>query len=252
MTMSISERADQLEEQMAAELEAAMPVKSVLYTSGDRDPRDPQPYRSDKGEFAGKRFLMGRDRRLSEMPERPTLADFFRHRMSSPQHVMQSARLARTKGCSEKVVMACLLHDIGVHGFIRADHGYWAAQLVEPYVDEEVAWAIRYHQALRFFPDASVGYEYPELYIRLFGDAYEPEPYIKRAYEYARNHPWYMTSREITLNDYYSFDPTVQVEIDEFADIIERNFRQPAEGLGWDDTPSSHMWRTMNWPTRFL
>jgi hypothetical protein len=61
-----------------------------------------------------------------------------------------------------------------------------------------------------------------------------------------------MTSREITLNDYYSFDPTVQVEIDEFADIIERNFRQPAEGLGWDDTPSSHMWRTMNWPTRFL
>jgi hypothetical protein len=250
--MNISERADELEAQMIDDLQRAMPVKAVLYTSGDRDPRLPQIYRSANPEFAGRRFLMGHDERLSRMPERPTLIDFFDHRMSSPQHVMQSARLARNKGCEEKVVLACLLHDIAVHGFIRSDHGYWAAQMIEPYVDPEVAWAVRYHQALRFFPDPAVGYEYPELYVKLFGDAYEPEPYVKRAYEEARNHPWYMTARLITLNDYYSFDPDVVVEIGEFADLIERNFRQPPEGLGWDDSPSAHMWRTMNWPTRFL
>ena len=56
-----------------------------------------------------------------------------------------------------------LLHDIAIAGFIRSDHGYWGAQLLEPYVDEEVAWAIRYHQALRFFADESVGYRYPDM-----------------------------------------------------------------------------------------
>jgi len=61
-----------------------------------------------------------------------------------------------------------------------------------------------------------------------------------------------MTSRMITVNDIYSFDPNAKVELEEFTDIIGRNFRQPKEGLGWDNTPSSHMWRTINWPTRFL
>jgi pyruvate/2-oxoglutarate dehydrogenase complex dihydrolipoamide dehydrogenase (E3) component len=36
------------------------------------------------------------------------------------------------------------------------------------------------------------------------------------------------------------------------VDIIGRNFRQPGEGLGWDDTPSSWMWRTIINPNRPL
>jgi predicted HD phosphohydrolase len=68
----------------------------------------------------------------------------------------------------EKVVIACLLHDIAMAGLITADHGYWGAQLIEPYVDEEVSWAVRHHQALRYFPDQSVGYSYPDAYIKVF------------------------------------------------------------------------------------
>jgi hypothetical protein len=115
-----------------------------------------------------------------------------------------------------------------------------------------VAFAIRYHQVLRFYPDESVGYKYPESYVRLFGADYRPEPYLDRAYHYARNHKWYMTARLLTVNDLYSFDPNLQVEIEEFTDIIGRHFRQPEEGLGFDNSPSSHMWRTINWPTRYL
>ena len=81
----------------------------------------------------------------------------------------------------EKVVLACLLHDICVSNLIRTDHGYWCAQMVRPYVDEEIAWAIEAHQSLRFFPDESVGYEYPEAYIRYFGADYKVEPYIQEA-----------------------------------------------------------------------
>jgi len=149
-------------------------------------------------------------------------------------------------------VLACLLHDISLMGFIRSDHGYWAAQLIAPYVDEEVSWAIRYHQALRFYPDEAAGYAYPEMYIRLFGPDYKPEPYIEAAYQYARNHKWYGLARQITVNDLYAFDPDVQVSLDDFVDLIGRQFRQPKEGLGFDDSPSAHMWRTINWPTRYL
>jgi HD domain len=200
----------------------------------------------------GRRFLMGHDARLAKMPDKPTLIDFYRLRFGPSMHMLQSARLALKSGAPEKVVVACLLHDIAITGFIRSDHGYWAAQLVEPYVDEEVSWAIRYHQALRFYPDESVGYQYPELYKTLFGEDYQPEPHIARAYQAAREHKWYMTSRLITVNDLYSFDPNVTVQLDEFTDIIGRNFKQPKEGLGFDASPSAHMWRTINWPTRYL
>jgi len=61
-----------------------------------------------------------------------------------------------------------------------------------------------------------------------------------------------MTGRLITLNDFYAFDPKTVVELEEFTDIIGRHFRQPPEGLGYDNSPSAHMWRTIIAPTRFL
>src|SRR5262250_2841531 len=200
----------------------------------------------------GKYFLMSADPRLPKMPEKPTLIDFFKHRFVSMNHLLQSATLALKAGHEEKVVLACLLHDVGVAGFIRCDHGYWGAQLIEPYVDEEVSWAVRVHQALRFFPDEAVGYKYPDMYVKYFGPDYKPEPYIVDEYKRARGHKYYMTARLICVNDVYAFDPDAKVNLDNFVDIIGRNFRQPKEGLGLDNTPSSHMWRTLMWPTRFL
>ena len=241
------ERAETAEHAMSAELDRVV-VKSVLFTSGERDPRQPIARPPDEGKL----YMMGHDPRLPRMPDRPTLFDFFRYRFGPSAHLLQSARLAQKNGVPEKVVLACLLHDIAIAGFIRSDHGYWSAQLLEPYVDEEVSWAIRYHQALRFFPDEAVGYRYPELYLKLFGADYVPDPHIQAAYRQARAHKWYMTSRLITVNDLYAFDPNVRVDLEEFTDVVGRNFRQPPEGLGFDQSPSAHMWRTINWPTRYL
>jgi hypothetical protein len=248
MTIATMEKAEAAERAMIEELDRLIVVKSVIYTSGERDPRLPLPPHTGHGKL----HVMGHDPRLPRMPERPTLFDFFKYRFGPSAHLLQSARLAQKNGAGEKIVLACLLHDIANTGFIRADHGYWSAQLVEPYVDEEVSWAIRYHQALRFFPDESVGYTYPESYIRLFGADYRPDPYIERDYRYARNHKWYISARLITVNDLYAFDPNARVELEEFTDIVGRHFRQPEEGLGFDSSPSAHMWRTINWPTKYL
>src|SRR5258708_963478 len=247
---TLSERADELEEQMLKQLDK-VPSKSPIYTSGEVDPRVGNVRRPLQ---PGQYMLMGDDPRLPKMPAKPTLLDFFhlRFRQGGVQHLLQSANREKKNGLSEKLIPACLLHDIGIVAFIQGDHGYWGAQLVEPYVNEEITWAIRAHQALRFYPDESVGYTYPEQYIRNFGSHYKPEPYIEAAYKAALKHKRDMTSRLITVNDLYSFDPNVVVQLEDFEDILGRNFRQPAEGLGFDNSPVAHMWRTMMWPTRFI
>ena len=61
-----------------------------------------------------------------------------------------------------------------------------------------------------------------------------------------------MTSRLITIYDTYSFQKHWQVDPEQFTDIIGRHFRQPKEGLGFDNSPVAHMWRTMIWPHNFL
>ena len=246
-----SERADELEEKMMHDLSDRIASKSTLCYLADGK------VQMDTGEALlaanpGKYFLMGADPRLPQMPDKPTLIDFFNARFAATAHLLQSATHALKAGHPEKVVLACLLHDIGVTSLIRCDHGYWGAQMIEPYVDEEVSWAVRTHQALRFFPDPSVGYEYPQMYVKLFGADYRPEPYIGAEYDRARNHKWYMTSRLITMNDIYSFDPDAKVYLEDFVDIVGRHFKQPKEGLGFDNSPSAHMWRTLMWPTRFL
>ena len=207
---------------------------------------------TDMGGAGRGRTLMGEDPRLPKMPERPTLVDFFKLRFAPANHLLQSANLAMKAGLPDKIVLACLLHDVGISGVLRSDHGYWGAQLVEPYVDEEVSWSIRAHQSLKFLPDPAVGFEYPKSYIRMFGEDYKPPAYIVAAYTEARAHKWYMTARQITLNDLYAFDPKVRVSIDQFTDVIGRTFRQPKDGLGFDGSPVAHMWRSMIWPNSYL
>jgi len=237
---TLSAKADALEEAMEASLgkRRAKPGHCFIGEERPRNRDDKRPY------------LQHNEPALPEMPAAPTLMDFYRYRFST-NHVTQSARLAQKNGSSEKVVLACLMHDIGL-SIMGTDHGYWAAQLVRPYVDEEIAWAIEKHQALRFFPDPDVGYEYPERYIEYFGADYVPEPYLKQEHDRAKKHKWYMSSREITINDLYAFDPDLQVDAEDFTDIIGRNFRQPKDGLGFDSSPTAHMWRSIIWPNNFL
>lgn len=199
-------------------------------------------------------FMMGDNPALPRMPERPKLIDFFRYRFNdiTIRHLTVSAMRALEQGQDERVVLAVLLHDISNGCFVRSDHGYWGAQMIAPYVDEEIAWAVQYHQALRYFPDEAVGYTYPESYNSFFGTDYQPPEYLRRDAEYARNHKWYMSSRLVTLYDTYFFDDVPAFDPEIFTDIIGRHFREPEEGLGFDQSPAAHMWRTMIWPNNFL
>jgi hypothetical protein len=183
-------------------------------------------------------------RKLPPMPAKPTLKDFFELRFAPANHVLQSATRALKTGMSEQIILACLLHDV-VQGLIKVDHGWWGAQLFEPYVPEKTTFAIRYHQTLRFYPDEEAGYKYPDLYHRTFGVDYVPPPHIQETYKMVRKHKWYMEPRLVTVNDLYAFERDAVVTLDPFIDIMGRHFKQPKEGLGNDNSPVAHMWRTI-------
>lgn len=248
--MSHEERADALEhystelldQEVAAQGQPKYPTAAELESQIEL-----RGTRRGTGNLFGPRTGAEKVSRLPPMPARPTLKDFFELRFQPANHVLQSATRAMKTGMSEEVIFACLLHDT-IQALMKPDHGWWAAQVYEPYVSEKVSWAVRYHQSLRFYPDEKAGYEYPEMYYRVFGTDYQPPPHVEAAYKYARNHKWYMESRLITVNDLYAFDPKAVVSLDPFIDIIGRQFKQPKEGLGNDNSPVAHMWRTMAHP----
>ena len=210
----------------------------------------------EKPGLPGGRFLMGDDPRLPSMPPAPTLKDFYQLRVAlhptGYQHMLQSAHRAASHGCSEQVVLACLLHDLAVTNLIRSDHGYWAAQMIAPYVDPQVTWTVQNHQALRYFAAPAYDYDYPAFYKQVFGEEFVPPEYLARAHKNARSHPWYDSAMQVVVNDFYAFDEATIVEFDRFESIIAKHFKQPQAGLGFDDSPSAHMWRTMIWPNNFL
>jgi hypothetical protein len=262
--MSHEARADALEEALLAQLDtgqraggakpataAAQPAPSAagaveFPTAAEIEAQiTTRPYRRGAGALFYNNGPSGKVEHLPKMPAAPTLQDFFALRFERTRnHCFQSANKAMERGADDDIVLACLLHDT-VQEIMRSDHGYWCAQMYAPYVPERTVFAIKYHQALRFYADTEAGYEYPDLYRRIFGRDYVPAPHVQADYKLARAHRWYDAPREVTVSDLYAFDPNAVVGIEPFVDLIGRHFKQPKEGLGNDNSAVAHMWRTV-------
>jgi len=248
--LSDEAKADALEEYMSARLNEAANAQAAPAQFPSMAELEAQIETRSTRRGVGNLFTArtGNVKRLDKLPSNPRLVDFFTMRFNNTSnHCLQSATKALRSGMTEEVVLACLLHDV-VQEIIKVDHGWWGAQLFEPYISEKAAFAIRYHQALRFYADPANGYEYPDLYRRIFGHDYRPEPYIESTYQMVRKHKWYGEARMVTVNDLYAFDANAQVSLEPFVDIIGRHFKQPKEGLGYDNSPVAHMWRTIERP----
>src|SRR5690606_6644759 len=219
--MSHEARADALEDALLArtQMGAAMPLAAAAVSAAAAGQ---QPYptvaelaaqvpdlprRRGTGAILFNSQAGGKLPLLPPMPAKPTLVDFFALRFDRTRnHCFQAATLAMQHGADEPTILACRLHDT-LQELMRSDHGYWGAQLYEHHVPERTAFAIKYHQALRFYPDEKAGYEYPEFYRRIFGVDYVPVPHVQRDYQMARQHRWYDAAREVTVCDLYAFDP---------------------------------------------
>ena len=66
------------------------------------------------------------------------------HPVNGYDHSLQAATRALRAGEPDDMVVACLLHDSAV-GIAPANHGQVAAEMLRPYVSDEVYWVVKHH-----------------------------------------------------------------------------------------------------------
>ena len=125
-------------------------------------------------------------------------------------HCLQTATRAERAGADPEVVVASLCHDIG-KAISVPNHPAIAAEILKPYVREEVYFMIRAHQDFQ-------GRHY---YEHFGGD-----PNAREQYE---GEPWFdLTARFADEWDQTSFDPDYDTEpLEHFEPLVNEIFAKP-------------------------
>ena len=125
-------------------------------------------------------------------------------------HSLMTATLARRDGATDEEVVAALCHDIGKLMSIP-NHGAIAAEILKPYVSDDLYWTIKYHQ------DFQGKYYYEHLGMD------------KDARERFRGEPWFATAEKLVDRwDAPAFDPGYDVDsLESFEPEVIRVFSKP-------------------------
>jgi len=119
-------------------------------------------------------------------------------------------------------------------GFIRADHGIGAPDGGTLCRRGGLLGDSRPPGAA-LYADESVGYSTPNPTIRISAPTIAPT--LHRGRVQARPRSQMVHDSTVDHRSRYLFvRPERDVELEEFTDIVGRNFKQPKEGLGWDSS----------------
>ena len=126
------------------------------------------------------------------------------------QHSLQTATLAERAGAGEELIVAALLHDIG-KVISNANHPSVSAEILRPWVSDEVHWVVRVHQD---FQGAH--------YFAMMGI----DPMIRRRHE---GHPAYeLAERFVDDWDNSAFDPNFDTPpLEHFEPLVRGFFSRP-------------------------
>jgi predicted HD phosphohydrolase len=125
-------------------------------------------------------------------------------------HSLQTATLAERAGADSELVVAALCHDIGKAVSV-ANHGAIAAEILRPYVREEVYWVIRTHQDFQ-----------GRHYYAFMGK----DPEARRQY---RDAPWFALAERFADEwDQVAFDPGAEtLPLAHFEPLVRQVFAYP-------------------------
>jgi predicted HD phosphohydrolase len=98
-------------------------------------------------ERRGRAYVAGLPDRLLEVLRSMQQA-FEGYKISSLDHVLQTATRAERDGADEEMVVAALLHDIG-DVYAPHNHAAFAAAILRPYVRDEIHWIVQHHHAFQ-------------------------------------------------------------------------------------------------------
>jgi predicted HD phosphohydrolase len=128
------------------------------------------------------------------------------------EHALQSATRAFQDGANDDWIVAALLHDIG-DGLAPQNHDAMAAEIIRPFVSEEVTWVIGHHGAFQmiYYAHHLPGWNPNER------DQYKDHPCYQSAVDFCER--W----------DQNCFDPKFKSQpLEFFAPFVERVFARKA------------------------
>jgi predicted HD phosphohydrolase len=124
------------------------------------------------------------------------------YRITRLEHALQSATRAHRDGADIDWIVAALLHDIG-DGLAPHNHDRFAAEILRPYLREQVVWTVEHHGAFQMYY-----YAHHYGWNRYERDKYRSSSYFQSCAEFCER--W----------DQESFDPGYRSEPLEFFEPL--------------------------------
>ena len=133
------------------------------------------------------------------------------YQVSRLEHALQSGTRAHREGADIDWVVAALLHDIG-DGLAPQNHDRFAAEILRPFVREEVSWVVEKHGSFQMYYYAHhYGWNQHER------DKYKDSPYFQSAVDFCER--W----------DQNCFNPQYDsLPLDFFAPMVHEVFARKA------------------------
>lgn len=133
------------------------------------------------------------------------------YKITRLQHGLQSATRARRDGADTDWVVAALLHDIG-DGLAPQNHDRFAAEIMRPFMREEVTWVVEHHGIFQMYY-----YAHHYGWDRELREKYKDSPYYQSCVDFCER--W----------DQSSFDPDYPMDpLESFADEVRAVFARKA------------------------
>ncbi|MEO1725302.1 MAG: HD domain-containing protein [Pseudomonadota bacterium] len=158
-----------------------------------------------------KPYLAGTaDRLLAEL-ERQADETLSGYQITRLEHGLQAATRARRDGADRDWVVATLLHDIG-DGLAPQNHDRFAAEIMRPFMREEVTWVVEHHGIFQMYY-----YAHHYGWDRELRQKYSDSPYYRSCVDFCER--W----------DQSSFDPDYPMDpLESFADDVRAIFARKA------------------------
>ena len=133
------------------------------------------------------------------------------YKITRLEHGLQSATRARRDGADIDWVVAALLHDIG-DGLAPQNHDKFTAEIMRPYMREEVVWVVEHHGIFQMYY-----YAHHYGWDRELREKYKDSPYYQSCVDFCER--W----------DQSSFDPDYRNDpLESFEDDIRTVFNRKA------------------------
>ena len=137
------------------------------------------------------------------------------YKITRLEHGLQSATRARRDGADIDWVVATLLHDIG-DGLAPQNHDKFAAEIMRPYMRDEVTWVVEHHGVFQMYY-----YAHHHGWDRELREKYKDSPFYQSCVDFCER--WDQSS----FDPEYPMDPLESFEA-EVREVFARKAYDPA------------------------